>query len=363
MTNTTHPTAKSSTPQPTTPTKDAGEYEQHWARPVPLHLGHRPSSLSNSPSFAMLSLNSKQNAVLSPKIHAPLRLEPNMLRTIPAKRLTPLLLTACAVTLLLPSFTSAQKPDKTETLKKARQSYYSLKDQGLTEFQCTMAPNWAFLLAEQRKNDPAGIDAAIQKLQALHFGLTLGLDGVAKVTHNELTAENEQVANGLKQVYSGMEQMAVGFFQTWSAYTISPAFPDPATPFELNSIGSDYVISYKEGSAEVTTTMAKDYAISSMRVKTSEFDSTIKPQFKKIPKGLLISGYQALYRGATAAEATDLDVTIDYQDINGLQIPQEISLSGSYGASPFKVKVNFSACTATKSGDQTIAQITVPSSR
>ena len=283
-----------------------------------------------------------------------------MSRPFPAKRLTPLFLTACALALLLPTVSSAQKPDKVETLKKARQSYYSLKDQGLAEFQCTMVPNWAFLLAEQRKNDPTGIDAAVEKLKALHFGLTLGLDGDAKVTHNELTAENEQVANGLKQVYSGMEQMAAGFFQTWSAYTISPAFPDATTPFELNAIGSDYVISYKEGAAEVTTTMAKDYAISSMRVKTSEFDSTIKPQFKKIPKGLLLSGYQALYRGATPADATDLDVSIDYQEINGLQFPQEVSLSGSYGASPFKVKVNFSACTATKSGDQAIAQRVVP---
>ncbi len=284
-----------------------------------------------------------------------------MSKPIPAKRLTPIVLTACALALLLPTVSSAQKPaDKAETLKKARQSYYSLKDQGLSEFQCTMAPNWAFLLSEQRKSDPTGIDAAVEKLKALHFGLTLGLDGTAKVTHNELTAENEQVASGLRQVYSGMEQMATGFFQTWSAYTISPAFPDADTPFELNSIGSDYVISYKEGSAEVTTTMAKDYAISSMRVKTSEFDSTIKPQFKKIPKGLLLSGYQALYRGATPADATDLDVSIDYQEINGLQFPQEVSLSGSYGASPFKVKVNFSACTATKSGDQTIAQRVVP---
>jgi len=308
----------------------------------------------------MLCLNLKQNPDLSLKIHIPPRLEPNMSKPILAKRLTPLLLTACAFALLFPTVSSAQKPDKSETLKNARQSYYSLKDQGLTEFQCTMVPDWAFLLAEQRKSDPTGIDAAVQKLQAIHFGLTVGLDGNAKVTHNEIAAENEQVANGLKQVYSGMEQMSVGFFQTWSAYTISPAFPDAATPFELNAIGSDYVISYKEGAAEVTTTIAKDYAISSMRVKTSEFDSTIKPQFKKVPKGLLLSSYQALYRGATAADATDLDVSINYQEINGLQIPQELSLSGSYGASPFKVKVNFTACTATKSGDQTIAQRVVP---
>jgi hypothetical protein len=42
----------------------------------------------------------------------------------------------------------------------------------------------------------------------LHFGLSLSLDGNAKVIRNELAAENEQIASGLKQVYRGMEQMA-----------------------------------------------------------------------------------------------------------------------------------------------------------
>jgi hypothetical protein len=271
-----------------------------------------------------------------------------MFKSAVVKRFILIFLACCAIMLTLPTLSSAQQSDKSETLKKARQSYYSLKDEGLTEFQCIMAPNWAFLLADQRKADPTGIDAAIQKLQALRFGLSLGLDGNAKVTHNELPAENEQVASGLKQVYSGMEQMAAGFFQTWSAYTISPALPDLTTTFQLEEVGPDYRISYKDGAADVTTTMGPDYAISIMRVKTAEFDSTIKPQFKKNPKGLLLSSYQAIYRGATPAEATDLDVTIDYQEINGLQFPQEISLAGSYGATPFKVKVNFTSCQATK---------------
>ena len=271
-----------------------------------------------------------------------------MPKTLLAKRFRLILLAASALAFAIPVVSPAQQANKSDTLKKARQAYYSLKDEGFSEFQCAMAPNWAFLLSEQHKSDPAGIDAAIQKLQAVHFGLTLGLDGNAKVTHNELAAENEQVASGLKQVYSGMEQMASGFFQTWSAYTISPALPEPTTEFQLESIGSDYRITYKEGAADVATTMGQDYAISAMRVKTAEFDSTIKPQFKKSPKGLLLSSYQAMYRGATPAEATDLDVTIDYQEINGLQLPQEISLAGAYGSTPFKVKVNFTGCQATK---------------
>jgi hypothetical protein len=77
-----------------------------------------------------------------------------MFKSVAVKRLILIFLACSAIVLTLTSLSSAQQPDKSETLKKARQSYYSLKDEGLTEFQCTMAPNWAFLLADQRKADP-----------------------------------------------------------------------------------------------------------------------------------------------------------------------------------------------------------------
>ena len=177
-----------------------------------------------------------------------------MFKSVVVKRLILIFLACCATVLTLPLLSSAQQPDKTETLKKARQSYYSLKDEGLTEFRCTMAPNWAFLLAEQRKADPTGIDAAIQKLQALYFGLSLGLDGNAKVTHNELAAENEQIASSLSRSTAVWSRWLSSFIQTWSAYTISPTLPE--------EVGPDYCISYKDGVVDITTTMGPDHAIS-----------------------------------------------------------------------------------------------------
>jgi hypothetical protein len=271
-----------------------------------------------------------------------------MSRALLPKRLILALCASSAFAFVLSAFAAAQQTDKTEILKKARQSYCSLKDQGLTEFRCTMLPNWEVLLADQLKSDPTSLNAAVQKLQALHFGLSLGLDGSAKVTHNEIPAENEQIASGLKQIYSGMEQMASGFFRTWSGYMMSPSLPEPSAEFQLEEIGTDYRISYKDGGADVTTTMGKDLVISVQRVKTADSDTTLKPKFKKSAKGLILVGYQASYRGVTSAETAELEVTIDYQEVNGLQLPQEILLAGSYGATAFKAKIAFTDYEATK---------------
>jgi hypothetical protein len=54
--------------------------------------------------------------------------------------------------------------------------------------------------------------------------------------------------------------MASSFFHTWSAYT-SPALPDITTTFPPEEVGPDYRRSYKDGAADLTTTMGPDYAI------------------------------------------------------------------------------------------------------
>jgi hypothetical protein len=211
-----------------------------------------------------------------------------------------------------------------------------------------MVPNWSYLLQDQRKIDPAATDGAIKRLEALRFSLILGLEGNAQVLHNDLTSENEQVASGLKQVYTGMTQMATGFFQTWSGYMISTALPDPGTDFQLEQLASEYRLTYKDGDADVVTTVTKDFVITTQSVKTKEFDATLNPKFNKIAKGLVLASYQATYRGATPAETTELSVSMDYQEVNGLQFPSVTTISGSYGPTPFTAKVAFTDCQASK---------------
>jgi hypothetical protein len=234
-----------------------------------------------------------------------------------------------------------------EIIKEARQSYYSLKDQGLAAFQCTIVPNWRLLLTEQ-KLDRAKVDRAAALLNNIHFSISLETGGEAKVTHNEVSAENAEVAKGLNQIYSGMEQMTTGFFQTWSAFSMSPALPEIDGEYQLDKTPTEYRLSYKDGTADIVTLLNRDLATSSLKTTTSEFDSTITPQFKKTAKGLLMTGYEATYKGKSAADTTELQIAIDYQAVDQLQLPQKLDLKGTYGGSPFHVEVTFSGCHATR---------------
>src|SRR5712672_2564164 len=89
------------------------------------------------------------------------------------------------------SVVAAQPVDKKEILKQARQSYYSLKDQGLVEFQCAIVPNWRLLLTEQKLASDA-VDRAVLLLDKVHFSVSVSASGEAKVAHNDVAVENKQ---------------------------------------------------------------------------------------------------------------------------------------------------------------------------
>lgn len=242
---------------------------------------------------------------------------------------------------------AGQQVDQTELLKKARLGYYSLSRERMDRFQCTLVPNWKLLL-EELKVAPEVVDRAVEKLKAIQFTLTVDRHGAAAITHTTVAADNDQMAAGLKQVYSGMEEMTSGFFQTWSVFMVHPPLPDANTPSRLEELGIWYLITYMDGASKVETTVGKDFAVSAMKVVNKDFHSTINPLFSKTPKGFVLVGYQAAYRGASAAEATDLNVALENQELDGFTLPKKMDLRGSYGSTPFHVEVSFLGGRVTK---------------
>jgi len=257
-----------------------------------------------------------------------------------------------AVTILCLFFLPAAIADaatNVDIIKQARSAYYSLQARGFVEFQCSAAPNWETMLQELRKTDPDAANRAIILLNQIHFEVSLGASGGAKVTHNTVTATNDKQEQGLKQVYGGMEQMVQGFFETWTAFVRSTSLPAVDDNYQLQEREGQWVLSYKEEAADIVTIMEKDFAIRELKVNSPDFVSTIQPQFTRTSEGFLLAGYQADYHSkSTANDDTQLQVRITYQEANGLQLPKSLNLGGSYAGSPFAIDVMFSDCKATR---------------
>ncbi len=237
----------------------------------------------------------------------------------------------------------ADVANKRAIVNQARQAYYSLKDRGLIEFQANVSPNWRLVLKDQIATNPASAETALKLLNGIHFTVSLGPDGVVKVTHQaDVAPTNVKVAEGFNQIFTGMEQAMSGFFDTWKPFMLSSPFPDADSDYQLEGLDSQYLLSYKDGTADVATTMSKNLVISEIKVDSPAFKSVLQPQFIKSPQGLLFTGYDATYREPSGGEGVQLKVQIDYQQVNGLQLPRKLNLAGSYQGTPFAMELMFS---------------------
>ncbi len=265
------------------------------------------------------------------------------MRRMSAIRLCVSLLICCWA--LIPALSWAQDlGNKQAILSQARQSYYNLRNEGLASFQCSVTPNWENLLQNERKQNPEGADAAIKTLSQLRFVTSLAADNSVKLTHNELSGQNKEMMDALRQIYEGMEQMASGFFDTWKLFMVGPPFPEVNSQYQLEEVGPQYRLTYKEDNADVVTTMDHNFSIANLKVTSPQFDSSIQPTFTRTTKGLVLRGYNASYQSQKPEEATQLKVLIDYQEVGGFQMLQKLNLSGTYGGAPFSVELAFSDC-------------------
>ncbi len=229
-----------------------------------------------------------------------------------------------------------------ETIRKARASYYSLRRLGFNGFQSGIQQNWEAVLAEDIKKDPAAAQAGLKLLNGLHFTMTMDQDGQVSVTHRaDLAPTNDQVAAAFDQIYSGMEQALSGFFATWNRFMLTSPFPAVESDYQLQDADGQFLLTYKEGATSISTTMTKDLRITEIKVVSLDFTSTIRPRFINTKKGLVLSGYAGVYVPSKGPGKVNLDAEVEYQEVNGLQIPRKLRMASSLDGAPSLMELSF----------------------
>src|SRR5262249_33687969 len=180
-------------------------------------------------------------------------------------------------------------------------------------------------------------------LNGLHFTMVLDQQGKVSVKHrSDVEPPNEQARHGFEQIYSGIDQAVSGFFATWSLFMLNSPFPDAGSAFQLDDLGSQYRLSYKEGTSDVVTLMSKDLIISEIKVTSPEFLSTVKPQISKTANGFVLTGYVGDYAPTAGAGVVHLVVKIENAPVNGLQLPLTLVADSMMDGAPTHMELAFS---------------------
>lgn len=251
------------------------------------------------------------------------------------------LLLACG----LAAMAQAQTPvaDSKKVIEDARHAYYSLRTAGLDEFRATVKPNWELVLKDQMKADPAAAQAGLKLLNGLHFSMLLDQSDKVTVTHHtDVPPSNEQQRQGFDQIYSGMDQAISGFFATWELFMLNSPFPSPNRDYKLEDLGTQYRLSYKDGSSDVVTMMGKNLIITDVKVTSADFVSSVRPQFVHTAKGFVLTGYDADYKPTSGPGVVKLSLKIDHEPVSGLQLPASLVMDSVLDGAPTHMELAFS---------------------
>jgi len=254
------------------------------------------------------------------------------------------LLVCCALSCLtVPVAQGADLANKKEIIKQARDAYYSLRRAGLSEFHANIKPTWEIALKKELQENPEGAQNGLKMLNGLHFSMTLNPAGKVTVEHrSDAPPPNEQVAQGFNQIYSGMDQAVSGFFATWSLFMLTSPFPGDEIEYQLQDVGGQYRLSYKDGNADVITTMNKNLTVTEIVVNSPEFKSTIRPQLSKSSNGFLLSGYEGNYEPTAGSGSVQLKVRLNYQQVSGLELPGTLDLDSVLDGAATQMQLVFS---------------------
>ena len=253
-----------------------------------------------------------------------------------------LLVLTCSCGLLTPAAVARNQNPNKEVIRQARLAYYSLRRLGLSEFRSSFTPNWEMVLDEAIKSDPVRKQDALNLLNGLHFSMFLDSRGVVTVSHQQDTpAPNEKVAAGFDQIFKGTDEAVTGFFATWSLFMLTSPFPELESQFQLEQAGTGYRLSYKDGDADVVTLMTKELVITDLRVSSSSFVSSIRPELTRQKNGFVLTGFDADYEPKTGSGRAKLKVHIGYVEVSGMQLPSTLYLDTVYDGTPSRIELVF----------------------
>ena len=221
-------------------------------------------------------------------------------------------------------------------LSSARSAYYSLARKGFNGFTATIEPNWEVILAQ------TATPANLKIFRDVRFSMVVDASGAVTVSHEVgPNASKPDLQPTVNRIHFDVQRLVTGFFNTWRIFVVSSPFPETENQIKVENTGKQRRISYTTQAGEVTITTTGELLIKEWNLSGPTVKRTVKPQFQKTPDGYLLTGYQGVFEPVGDGIKTILDFHIEYQDFNGMKVPQKVRFSGMHGSEPVEAELAF----------------------
>jgi hypothetical protein len=225
-------------------------------------------------------------------------------------------------------------------VEQARAHYYNLSQQGLKEFRCDVRLDWN-AVRDAHSGDAGPGPELLPLLRETHFEAVLGATGAPRVSlHFDGAAPSDELAARVRAASAGAEQALSGVLQEVSSVLFGSLLP-PDRDYHLEPQGDRFRITFGSDELRIVESMNKDGALQEMIVATQRSTVTVRPQFTRLDQGFLPVVIDSSVEAA-GAEKVELHVAIAYQAVQGVELPQTVSVRDKQLAGGSPVEFRFS---------------------
>ena len=219
--------------------------------------------------------------------------------------------------------------DKAKTLQTARERYYNLRSQGLSDVKVAIQPNWEVLL-EGANAAPS----ARTLLNNLHFWISIDAADKLQLSHDGKAVPTDQL-EAVQKIFTGMNSSVTSFFRTWSIFLLGSPFPAPGSDYAVERRAGGFRFLQKQNDLDVTIDTDNEFAVTEIRAVAVDRASSLKPILEKTPAGLVLKGYTASSRRPDGSNST-VQASLEYGTVNGLRLLHKVNLDTVFQGTPAK---------------------------
>jgi hypothetical protein len=206
---------------------------------------------------------------------------------------------------------------------------YNLKKHGLGSVHCSVQVNWADMYQQlgATGEDSKKLLALLEKSR---FKVAIGPDGSTAISvESDEPPPNEQIAERMRQSFSGVQESITGFFNSWAGFMVRSMIPQPGEEYQLKAENGGYLLTFSGGGASVSINTDMNLKIGHVEFKSEKLSAGFDPTFEPTPDGYVLTAYSSTFT-APAGQPTSVTMTMENETVDGLVLPRTLRITVPY---------------------------------
>jgi hypothetical protein len=241
-------------------------------------------------------------------------------------------------------------PNRKQLVQQAKAAQYSLLREGMESVHCTATVDWRGFLNWRGPQDDDE-KATLAALEKSHYDVSI--DDAGTPTVSTVEAPIPAAADSASEVrgtLAGLHRSIAGLLNAWTGYMAIAMLPRDEDDFHMTETGGKYYLKYTVEDVAIAIAMDSKFQLLRVWTKDKSMRSDVHPTFDATPKGFVLNGYQADLDDLEKNRSTQAKLTIQYETVDGLLVPQTMTETVPGQRGPDTVHFSFSDYKITKRG-------------